>query len=112
MVAGRRPPFTSTKTKGLEIALQALDLITLSGAAGRIRTHDPLVRSQVLYPTELQPRSPRVYSTRATFCGQASVDGQHPYSGHARATRKDHGCPRRRPDAGLGIQLLPAGRAG
>ncbi len=26
------------------------------GAAGRIRTHDPLVRSQVLYPTELQPR--------------------------------------------------------
>ena len=29
------------------------------GAAGRIRTHDPLVRSQVLYPTELQPREPR-----------------------------------------------------
>jgi hypothetical protein len=26
------------------------------GAAGRIRTHDPLVRSQVLYPTELQPQ--------------------------------------------------------
>ena len=24
------------------------------GAAGRIRTHDPLVRSQVLYPAELQ----------------------------------------------------------
>src|SRR5690625_708839 len=29
------------------------------GAAGRIRTHDPLVRSQVLYPTELQPRRKR-----------------------------------------------------
>ena len=27
----------------------------MDGAAGRIRTHDPLVRSQVLYPTELQP---------------------------------------------------------
>jgi hypothetical protein len=27
------------------------------GAAGRIRTHDPLVRSQVLYPTELQPHT-------------------------------------------------------
>ena len=27
-----------------------------SGAAGRNRTHDPLVRSQVLYPAELQPR--------------------------------------------------------
>lgn len=25
----------------------------LSGAPGRIRTRDPLVRSQVLYPTEL-----------------------------------------------------------
>ena len=24
------------------------------GAPGRIRTHDPLVRSQVLYPTELR----------------------------------------------------------
>ena len=27
----------------------------MSGAAGRNRTHDPLVRSQVLYPAELQP---------------------------------------------------------
>ena len=27
------------------------------GAAGRNRTHDPLVRSQVLYPAELQPLS-------------------------------------------------------
>ena len=29
-----------------------------NGAAGRIRTHDPLVRSQVLYPTELRARGP------------------------------------------------------
>ena len=28
----------------------------LSGAPGRIRTRDPLVRSQVLYPTELPAR--------------------------------------------------------
>ncbi len=28
----------------------------VSGAPGRIRTHDPLVRSQVLYPTELRAR--------------------------------------------------------
>ena len=27
---------------------------TLNGAPGKIRTPDPLVRSQVLYPTELQ----------------------------------------------------------
>ncbi len=34
-----------------------------SGAAGRIRTHDPLVRSQVLYPTELQPPEALKYNT-------------------------------------------------
>ena len=41
------------KTKGLVDA----NLLTLEsfGAAGRNRTHDPLVRSQVLYPAELQP---------------------------------------------------------
>ena len=31
------------------------------GAAGRIRTHDPLVRSQILYPTELQPLARNVF---------------------------------------------------
>jgi hypothetical protein len=33
------------------------EALEISGAAGRIRTHDPLVRSQVLYPTELQPHA-------------------------------------------------------
>ena len=33
-----------------------LGLLGLSGAPGRIRTRDPLVRSQVLYPTELPAR--------------------------------------------------------
>ena len=32
----------------------------ISGAAGRNRTHDPLVRSQVLYPAELQPRKKKL----------------------------------------------------
>ena len=32
---------------------QTADLNLFDGAPGRIRTHDPLVRSQVLYPTEL-----------------------------------------------------------
>ena len=31
-----------------------------SGAPGRIRTHDPLVRSQVLYPTELRARAGKI----------------------------------------------------
>ena len=39
--------------KGCKISLATL---IFSGAAGRNRTHDPLVRSQVLYPAELQPR--------------------------------------------------------
>jgi hypothetical protein len=30
------------------------------GAAGRNRTHDPLVRSQVLYPAELQPPKTKI----------------------------------------------------
>ncbi len=39
------------KTKGP----RSFDLSpSISGAPGRIRTHDPLVRSQVLYPTELR----------------------------------------------------------
>jgi hypothetical protein len=43
-----------------------------SGAAGRIRTHDPLVRSQVLYPTELQPLKERNYTTIIFFCANAN----------------------------------------
>ena len=46
------------KTKGLA-RVNVLTLV-FSGAAGRNRTHDPLVRSQVLYPAELQPRSRRL----------------------------------------------------
>ena len=50
--------------------LQAYKLVSLFkyGAAGRIRTHDPLVRSQVLYPTELQPRKEVYYSIEVLRC--------------------------------------------
>ena len=49
------------KKNGLEAeASKPLIYYEIVGAAGRIRTHDPLVRSQVLYPTELQPRSAAV----------------------------------------------------
>ena len=41
----------TTKKKPAIQRLQAFQY----GAAGRNRTHDPLVRSQVLYPAELQP---------------------------------------------------------
>ena len=50
----RRQSSGDTKEKALQIKdLQGLPI----GAAGRNRTHDPLVRSQVLYPAELQPLS-------------------------------------------------------
>lgn len=39
------------KKKGSDLLPNPLFLF---GAPGRIRTHDPLVRSQVLYPTELR----------------------------------------------------------
>ncbi len=45
----------ATKRKGL--ARKNVLTLGLTGAAGRNRTHDPLVRSQVLYPAELQPLS-------------------------------------------------------
>src|SRR5512138_652860 len=44
-----RFPLQPPNEKGLRSS-QALKF----GAPGRIRTHDPLVRSQVLYPTELR----------------------------------------------------------
>jgi hypothetical protein len=50
---------TSCYFNALWLALDVFpeENIGISGAAGRIRTHDPLVRSQVLYPTELQPHA-------------------------------------------------------
>ena len=39
-------------------SMLAYSLFVICGAPGRIRTHDPLVRSQVLYPTELRARGP------------------------------------------------------
>ena len=38
-----------------------------TGAAGRNRTHDPLVRSQVLYPAELQPPEARIIAAKSDF---------------------------------------------
>ena len=43
------------------------------GAPGRIRTRDPLVRSQVLYPTELPARRNVImhtFSQRCKFCSK------------------------------------------
>ena len=45
------PPIGPETNKGLGAISQAF---VLSGAPGEIRTPDPLVRSQVLYPTELR----------------------------------------------------------
>jgi hypothetical protein len=40
---------------------------SIYGAAGRNRTHDPLVRSQVLYPAELQPPEARIIAALLRF---------------------------------------------
>ena len=50
----RGPRMAGIKEKGA----RSFDLTPcFTGAPGRIRTHDPLVRSQVLYPTELRAHS-------------------------------------------------------
>ncbi len=41
--------------------------IFVSGACGRIRTSDRLVRSQVLYPAELRTRSTLITVIRVSF---------------------------------------------
>jgi hypothetical protein len=48
------------------------------GAPGRIRTHDPLVRSQVLYPTELRALEEGILAeadsdSKASLCGNAEM---------------------------------------
>ena len=48
------------------------------GAAGRIRTHDPLVRSQVLYPTELQPHAKRYCFVITALWLNARIDSAIP----------------------------------
>ena len=62
----KTPALVILKNKRSPRERQAHDLRLKFGAPGRIRTHDPLVRSQVLYPTELRarkamilPRNPR-----------------------------------------------------
>jgi len=57
------PEFPASNKKGADTKRQkgpSFDGPFISGAAGRNRTHDPLVRSQVLYPAELQPRKTRL----------------------------------------------------
>jgi hypothetical protein len=54
---GEPPKNEPKKTKAPQNGV--LRGLKTNGAAGRIRTHDPLVRSQVLYPTELQPHEAR-----------------------------------------------------
>ena len=46
----------STSLPLLRIIVLDAQMHVICGAPGRIRTHDPLVRSQILYPTELLPR--------------------------------------------------------
>src|SRR5690348_14660949 len=53
----------------------AADLVILMGAPGRIRTRDPLLRRQLLYPAELQAPTERIVQ----------------YPGHAQATSPGRG---------------------
>ena len=79
----------------------------MGGAPGRIRTHDPLVRSQVLYPTELRARrGTHNTMSRGRPPGQADCRRpEHPHQDGRGAPRQHHGQIRGphhgRPDAAL-----------
>src|SRR4051794_18585064 len=47
---------------------QGSGLSRFIGAAGEIRTPDPLVRSQMLYPTELRPRDQQTLNNSGGAC--------------------------------------------
>ena len=66
-----------------------------SGAAGRNRTHDPLVRSQVLYPAELQPPDARIIAavrpmakSHVSLRGERTAPGISPEGGAPVRRRK------------------------
>jgi hypothetical protein len=58
IASGEKAQRNAAKKNGPESLLS--HFLNISGAAGRNRTHDPLVRSQVLYPAELQPPKPGI----------------------------------------------------
>lgn len=62
--ATKKRAFSSTPLLAAITALSSRKGEKEDGAAGRIRTHDPLVRSQILYPTELQPREEETIGVR------------------------------------------------
>ena len=53
----KKPPIVIRQAIDLIFSLDQLKSDDANGALGEIRTPDPLVRSQVLYPTELQART-------------------------------------------------------
>ena len=57
--------FFGRRKRKSQLPLEQLGLST--GAPGRIRTRDPLVRSQVLYPTELPARERGIMQNNSSF---------------------------------------------
>jgi hypothetical protein len=68
--------FTSTADRLLGIYLK---LKCKFGALGRIRTPDPLIRSQVLYPTELPAREAGFSDPNGSVQGR--IKPEHPPAG-------------------------------
>ena len=67
--------FFGRRKRKSQLPLEQLGLST--GAPGRIRTRDPLVRSQVLYPTELPARRRivilMIFSENANFFSRRTI---------------------------------------
>ena len=68
----------SKRNQNQDKKIDAYQRLFQCGAPGRIRTHDPLVRSQVLYPTELRALKKQKYSTVKKKRLLAANDGFDP----------------------------------
>ena len=65
----------------------------LSGAPGRIRTRDPLVRSQVLYPTELLAHAYLKRGEHSTIKISEKQNWTEPVVENRKAARRRLGSP-------------------
>src|SRR5215467_2033379 len=84
----------------------AADLVILPGAPGRIRTRDPLLRRQLLYPAELQAPTERIVQDLGHAEATAWVS-----SGFVTCPRPETRGQQDQQRTGVGVSGLPGGEA-
>ncbi len=115
-----------TAARALRVRVGQTSVLEISGAPGRIRTHDLLIRSQTLYPTELPARNDPGRIAAVGSRAPRGEAGTHSHSGGCwqdrfrRRLRRASGRPRGPGPASwagdgilrtapLGVSSLPGG---